>query len=67
MRRVVAQTTEPRLLRPDGRPDFGLKYYILAKDGRRAGVSLWGPAKYAVSDADGTRLEECKFLFERDA
>jgi N4-(beta-N-acetylglucosaminyl)-L-asparaginase len=66
MQRIAAQTTESHLLRPDGRPDFGLKLYILAKDGTHAGVSLWGPAKYAVSDAAGTRLVECESVFRRE-
>lgn len=65
LRRVVLQTREPHLLRPDGRPNFGLKLYLLAKNGTRAGVSLWGPAEYAVCDAAGERLEPCRAIFDR--
>lgn len=65
LHRIVAQTTESHLLRPDGRPDFGLKLYLLSRTGVHAGVSLWGPASYAVTDADGTRLQPCVSLFER--
>ncbi len=61
----VAKTTEPRLRDKEGRPDFGLSFYLLAKDGRHAGVSMWGPAKFAITDADGTRLEDCKTLYSR--
>jgi N4-(beta-N-acetylglucosaminyl)-L-asparaginase len=64
--RRVAATTEPRLKNSDGRPDYDLKLYLLAKDGRHAGVSIWGPAKFAVCDENGPRLEECAALFERD-
>jgi N4-(beta-N-acetylglucosaminyl)-L-asparaginase len=66
LRRIVAQTTEPHLLRSDGRPNFGLKLYLLSKTGEHAGVSLWGPANYAVTDAAGTRLEPCRCLFDRE-
>lgn len=66
LRRIVAQTTEPHLLRSDGRPNFGLKLYLVSKRGEHAGVSLWGPAHYAVTDAAGTRLEPCQCLFDRE-
>jgi hypothetical protein len=65
LRRVVAQTREPHLLRPDGRPNFGLKLYLLNKSGRHAGVSLWGPAEYAVCDQHGPRLAACEHLLTR--
>ena len=35
------------------------------EDGRHAGVTLWGPEKYAISDANGTRLEDCKYLYRK--
>ena len=62
----IAKHAEPRLRNDAGRPDFGLKLYLLAKDGRHAGVSLWGPADYAVTDETGTRLEPCQSLYERE-
>ncbi len=65
--RRVAATTEPRLKDGEGRPNYDLKLYLLSKDGRHAGVSMWGPAKFAVCDENGPRLEECAALFERDA
>jgi N4-(beta-N-acetylglucosaminyl)-L-asparaginase len=65
LRRVVKQTTEPRLLDADGRPNFGLKLYLLNREGKFAGVSLWGPARFAVTDETGTRLEPCAALFQR--
>jgi N4-(beta-N-acetylglucosaminyl)-L-asparaginase len=62
-RRIEART-EPRLRNKQGRPDFNVKFYLLAKDGRHAGVSLWGPAQIAVCDAQGARLEDCVTLYE---
>lgn len=64
LRRVV-QRAEPRLLDAEGRPRFDLKLYIIAKDGRYAGTSIWGPARYAVTDEAGTRHETCASLYER--
>ncbi len=65
LRRLVDHVSEPHLLGKDGRPNFGVKFYVLAKSGDYAGVSLWGPTRFAVSDDQGTRLEECKYLFEK--
>jgi N4-(beta-N-acetylglucosaminyl)-L-asparaginase len=64
LRRVARHTTEPWLLDPRGLPNFNLKLYLLAKDGRHAGVSLRGPGHFAITDASGTRLEECIPLFQ---
>ena len=62
-RRVASHTKRAELLDQKGRPNFGLKFYLLDKAGRHAGVSLWGPAKFAVTDAQGSRLEECACLY----
>ena len=63
--RRVAKTTPPYLRNKKGEPDFGLNFYVMAKDGRYAGVAMKGPAKFAVTDEKGTRHEECKFLYKR--
>jgi N4-(beta-N-acetylglucosaminyl)-L-asparaginase len=63
-RRVASHTKRPELLDEQGRPNFGLKFYLLDKTGQHAGVSLWGPAKFAVTDKQGTRLEPCAYLYE---
>ena len=65
LRRIIAHTP-PRLLDDQGRPTYNLTYYVLAADGRHAGVSLWGPTPYAVTDDQGTRLADCQALFTRD-
>jgi len=63
--RRVAEHTVPRLRDDQGRPSFDLKFYLLAKDGTHAGVTMWGPAKFAVTDASGARHEECAALYQR--
>jgi N4-(beta-N-acetylglucosaminyl)-L-asparaginase len=63
--RRVAKHTAPRLLDKQGRPEFDLQFYVLGKDGRHAGVAMWGPKKFAVTDKDGTRLEACATLYDR--
>ncbi|MHB8865099.1 MAG: N(4)-(beta-N-acetylglucosaminyl)-L-asparaginase [Pirellulaceae bacterium] len=62
-RRAAQHTRRPDLLDDQGRPNFDLKFYLLDKSGRHAGVSLYGPAKFAVTDAQGSRLEDCEFLY----
>ena len=66
LRRVASHTREARLLDEKGRPDFGLKFYVLGKDGSYAGVTMWGPARFAVADRKGARLEDCAYLYARD-
>ena len=65
LRRVV-KTCQPRLRDEQGRPRFGLSFYLLAKDSTHAGVTMWGPHRFAVTDDQGTRHEECAFLYERE-
>ncbi len=65
LRRICRHTTEPRLLDSEGRPNFGVRFYLLAKDGTHAAVSMWGPTKYALADESGARIEMCDYLFER--
>jgi hypothetical protein len=64
--RRVAEQCEDRLRDENGRPAFGLKFYLLDRRGRYAGVSMHSGAQFAVADAAGARLEECAFLYERD-
>jgi N4-(beta-N-acetylglucosaminyl)-L-asparaginase len=60
----IADTTEPRLLKAPGRPNFDLRFYALNKDGDYAGVSLWKGGKFAVNDGKAGRLEDCAWLLE---
>lgn len=61
--RRVAKHTVPRLRNKQGEPDFGLNFYLLRKDGLHGGVAMRGPAKFAVTDEKGTRLEPCTTLY----
>jgi N4-(beta-N-acetylglucosaminyl)-L-asparaginase len=55
LRRVQANTVEKRLLNSRGLPNFGLSFYVLAADGRHAGVSMYA-STYAVCDEAGPRI-----------
>ncbi len=65
LRRVAHTTREKHLLNDEGKPNFGLKFYLIGPQGDCAGVSMWGPTEYAVCDGNGPRKEACEFLFER--
>ncbi|MEO1128729.1 MAG: N(4)-(beta-N-acetylglucosaminyl)-L-asparaginase [Planctomycetota bacterium] len=59
LRDVARKTKLRRLLRPDGRPNFGLTLYALRKDGMFGGASFTEGASFAVSDGFGHRLAPC--------
>ena len=63
MQRVIAMT-EKRLLDPQGRPYFDLKYYAVNKKGEYAGASAYEGGRFAVCDANGPRLEDTVSLFK---
>ncbi len=48
-----------------GRPDFQVKFYAINKRGEYAGASIWSGAEFAVTDARGSRIEPCVYLYER--
>ena len=58
LRRVRANTVEPRLLNGRGLPAFGLSFYVLDRQGRHAGVSLYAgeASRYAVCTGNGAEL-----------
>jgi N4-(beta-N-acetylglucosaminyl)-L-asparaginase len=62
----IVETTRlsPRLLDAKGRPNFDVKFYCVAKDGRFAGASLWTGAKFAVHDGESARLVDCEPLYD---
>lgn len=61
--RRVAHNTEKRLQNDKGQPSFGLNFYVIDKQGRYAGVSMAGRARFAVCDEKGPRHEDCEPLF----
>ena len=63
-KRIMATNHDPRLQDAKGRPNFDVKFYCLAADGRHAGASMWAGAKMAVHDGDSARLIECTPLYD---
>ncbi|TFG54275.1 MAG: asparaginase [Gemmatimonadales bacterium] len=63
LRRVIAMTPA-RLIRPDGRPDFDLKYYAVNKRGDFGAGSLY-PGRYAVHDGREAAFRDAAHLYER--
>src|SRR2546430_1698325 len=65
LKRVV-QLTEPRLLGPDGKPTFDLKFYAVKKRGDFGAASL-NPARYAAHDGTEAKLRDMAHLYQRPA
>jgi N4-(beta-N-acetylglucosaminyl)-L-asparaginase len=63
LRRVLA-LTPPRLLLPDGRSRFDLKFYAVNKKGDYGAASMY-PSQYAVHDGRDAALRDAAFLFQR--
>ena len=61
--RSIASHTSPRFLDGQGRVTFDLRLFLMAKDGRHASVCTWGPKQMAITDEQGTRLEDCTALY----
>jgi len=66
-KRIAATNRNPRLRDGKGRPNFQVKFYCVAKDGRYAGASLWAGAQMAVHDGESARLVDCAPLFDEAA
>ena len=68
LRRIVANTIEPRLQNARGLPNFNVRFFILNKDGEHAGVALYasGEQTFAVCDENGAREESLEPLLEGD-
>jgi N4-(beta-N-acetylglucosaminyl)-L-asparaginase len=62
LRRVV-QLTEPRLLRPDGRPAFQLTFYAVTRRGAFGAASLY-PSRFAVHDCKDATLRDTAHLYD---
>ena len=65
LERVAHLTRDPRLRRADGRPDFNLRLYAVAKSGAYGSAAIWSGGRFAVADARGARLEDQAYLYER--
>ena len=62
-KRIVRATKVPRLLKPDGRPDFDVKFYAVDKGGRFGGAALYPKGEFAVFDGKGNRKEPLEPFF----
>jgi N4-(beta-N-acetylglucosaminyl)-L-asparaginase len=67
LRRVQASTVESRLLTADGRPAFGLTFYVIKRNGEYAGVTMWAKQdgrvkQFAVCTENGPELLPCESL-----
>jgi N4-(beta-N-acetylglucosaminyl)-L-asparaginase len=71
LRRIAQTTREKRLRTPDGKPNFGIKFYAVDKKGRYGSGSMYALSstgkrgQFAVADARGARLEDCAALYEK--
>lgn len=54
----VADKTEPRLRDEKGKPNYGLTFYSVRKDGVFGGAAMWGEARMTVHD--GTKCRTIK-------
>jgi N4-(beta-N-acetylglucosaminyl)-L-asparaginase len=60
-----------------GQPDFNINFYAVNKKGEFAGASIWNgsygssktfhPARFAIADASGARLQESAYLLKKAA
>jgi len=69
LERIASKTVSRRLLSDSGRPNFGLRFYCLNKDGEYAGASMYGQvgdstAQFAVNDGGESRYEDCAALYD---
>ena len=68
LERIKANTIEKRLLNARGEPNFNINFYICNARGEYAGVVMYStpnnPARFAVCDEKGPRLEESAPLLE---
>jgi len=54
----------PRLLRPDGTPDFDVNFYVLDRKGNHGGCAIRSGASYIVHDGKESRRVESAYLFK---
>ena len=69
LRRVQSNTVESRLLNARGLPAFGLTFYVLDRQGRYAGVSMYASetSRYAVCTENGAELLPLEPLLDGSA
>jgi N4-(beta-N-acetylglucosaminyl)-L-asparaginase len=65
--RVVDNSRERRLLAPDGRVNFDLKFYALRKDGAYGAATLFPGGKLAVCDETGPHTIDALHVYDKPA
>ena len=64
LKRIADATRIPRLKTKDGRPNFDVMFYAVAKDGRYGAASIWSGGEFAVFADGKNRTEDCAYLYE---
>jgi N4-(beta-N-acetylglucosaminyl)-L-asparaginase len=64
-RRIVDNNKVARLKRPDGQPDFDVKFYALNKKGQFGAAAIKSGATMAVHDGSSARLVEAAYLYKQ--
>ena len=66
LRRILANTVDQRLLNDRCLPSFGITFYVLDKQGRHAGVSMYASenSRYAACTENGPELRPLEPLLE---
>ena len=62
MLKRIADKTEPRLRNDDGKPNYGLVFYAVRKDGLVGGAAMWGDPKMTIHDGTTCRQVELPSL-----
>ena len=64
LKRIRANTVEMRLLNERGLPNFNVRFFIIDKQGRHAGVALYraGETTFALCDENGARAVQLEPL-----
>jgi N4-(beta-N-acetylglucosaminyl)-L-asparaginase len=69
LKRISDHTKDPRLLTRDGKPNYSVTVYAVAKDGRYGSATMWqGREKtpqFAVYAGGTSRREDCAYLHAR--
>jgi N4-(beta-N-acetylglucosaminyl)-L-asparaginase len=65
-KRIAAQTKMQRLLDPQARPNFDVKFYAVNRRGEFGSASIWSGSRFAVNtDGKDSRVLDSAYLFKR--
>ena len=68
LKRIRANTVESRLLNDRGEPNFNVRFFVIDKQGRHAGVAMYhsGETKFALCTENGASAPELEPLLQGD-